>query len=101
MNSKRTNAKRILNIRLFFEKFQILIEAHDIQNEDIYNMNETSFRLEYERDENVIFRCFINEKMNVVSTFNRTLVTVIKCIKTNEKIISLFVIMSKKKHIMN
>lgn len=100
MNSKKSDAKRISNLRIWFEKLNVLIEDHEIQDENIYNINETDFCLEHERDENVITD-YSKRQLKIKSEFTRTLMMTIECIEIDEKMISSFIIMSEKKQMIN
>ena len=100
MNPKRIDAERLSDLCTWFDELEMLIEAYSIQNEDIYNMNETGFRLDHERNENII-SCFSSDRITVASMFNQILITVIECIGVNEKILSFFIIMPEKKQMTN
>lgn len=100
MDPKRTDAERISDLRTWFGELDIIIEAHGIQDEDIYNMDETGFRLGHGKDENVISR-YSRERVSIGSAFTRTLTTVIECIGVDGSVLPPFIIMTGRKNMVN
>lgn len=99
IDPKRTDAERISDIRRWYGELDVTIEAWGIQDEDIYNMDETGFQIGQGRDENVITQSSVDGKIS--SSFTRTLVTVIESIGVSGHVLPPFIIMPGKRHMVN
>lgn len=100
IDPKRSDAERIEDIRGWFGELDIIMEAYGIQEGDIYNMDETGFRLGEGKDENTISRAD-TKQAKVSSSYTRILVTILECIGIDGQVLPPFIIMPGKRHMVN
>ena len=104
IDPKRSDAERIEDIRGWLEELDVIMEAYGVQDGDIYNMDETGFRLGEGKDENTITRYSNKGKgksKNISSSYNRTSITILECIGVDGQVLPPFLILPGKRHMVN
>lgn len=76
---KRAAAENILTIENWYSQLALIIEVHSIVAEDIYNMDETGFRIGQGQNEYVIVK-EKNHKFSIGNASSCQIVSVIECI---------------------
>ncbi|RDW74254.1 DNA-binding domain-containing protein [Aspergillus mulundensis] len=74
---EKENAGIILH---WFGKFRNVVEAHGIQNKDIWNMDKTGFRIGQGRTLDTIFTRYPDHVPSIDSRSQRKLVTAVECV---------------------
>jgi len=82
IDPNRKNAHEPKNILAWFEKYHAVYAEHNIQPADVYNFDETGFRIGIGRDQWII-TCDPNRQVYLASSTNRELVLVCETISDN------------------
>ena len=96
LDLERKQAEGYKTLQEWFEKYKTECEKHEVLPEDIWNMNETGFRIRIGRDQLVITKQQKQLYLNVSS--NRESATAIEFISDEEQFISVFLILADVQH---
>ncbi|PGH37012.1 40S ribosomal protein S15 [[Emmonsia] crescens] len=95
MEKDRKKAENHASIDSWYTELQEAMQDHGILPNDLWNMNETGFRIRIGRDEMVITR---EEGRKVGFPQNRELATITEAISAEEEVIPPFIILKGKRH---
>ncbi len=86
-----------IRIAAWFQAFRKVVEQYGFQPGDIYNMNETGFRIDIGKDQKIITK-EAKRQSYLVSSSSRELVTVMECIAADRNVIPPMIILPGKLH---
>ncbi|EED17036.1 hypothetical protein TSTA_020940 [Talaromyces stipitatus ATCC 10500] len=96
MDPRRFNAQDLGVLQTWFDRLKIEIDTYKITPSNIFNFDETGFRLGHGEKEAIITAYECNE---IDSAGNRESITIIECINVLGKIIPPFIILAGKAHL--
>jgi hypothetical protein len=102
IKQKPIDPKRLLSedigvIQTWFDRLQILIDTHKITPANIWNFDETGFRIGQGKNESVV-TAYAESNTRLGSASNRESITIIECISSAGSVISPLIIVAGKKH---
>jgi hypothetical protein len=95
MDHKRINSEDINAIKIWFSRLGVLIKEYDIQPSNLFNFDETGFRIGHGKQEKVI-TAYPNRASRIGSASNRESITIIECIAASGSIIPPMIIFAGK-----
>jgi len=84
-------------IEEWFQNYSKFLYEHAIQLEDLWNMDETGFRIGILGGEQVIVLAIVHE-LYTLSLENRTLITIVELVSASGKVIPPVLIIQGKRH---
>ena len=95
---ERRNAESPETIKQHFEEFKEAKTSHGVEDGDMYNFDETGFRVGYGRQQKVITK---EDKARVVleDPENRDFISSIECVSGDGSVIPNMIILSRKSHL--
>jgi hypothetical protein len=95
VDPKRINSEDIDAIKVWFARLDVLIHEYDIQPSNLYNFDETGFRIGQGKGEKVI-TAYPDRASRIGSAFNWESITVIECVAASGVVIPPAVIFAGK-----
>ena len=89
--AKRKEAQSLKILKRHFKRFKYVCRELSLKNENLYNMNETDFRIEYERAHTVV-TMKSHRKLTLTDANNRDYISSIECISTADYVLFFFLI---------
>jgi hypothetical protein len=97
IDPKRLISEDIGVIQTWFDRLQIVLDTYKITPSNIWNFDETGFRIGQGKDEAVV-TAYARSNTRLGSASNRESVTIMECISAAGSVISPLIIVAGKKH---
>jgi hypothetical protein len=97
IDPKRLNAEDLGVLQTWFDRLQIQLDTKKITPSNIWNFDETGFRVGQGKKETVVTR-FGRSRTRIASASSRESLTLIECVSASGKVIPPLIILAAKNH---
>ena len=92
--TNKKNSHSVKNMTSYFIKWEKVMKEKEITELKVWNMNETSFRIDCDRTQ-LIVTMNVNKSLRMTDSNNRDYITLMKCVSLTDDVISFLFIISE------